>query len=202
MAARDTLLVLGPSLDRESLQRTVKRARKWEHAADELVKRSREVRGRGDESGPILNLLGTADDSADGLEEAIYWMSLLAEGVPADAGTSLQSLAGLVAQAAQEYLKAVENARCLHRGISREQVADFLEAVDRIITLERLADLQLDSIWTVRLAAADGCRPIGKGVNASPGVAVGEAVFQPAAAVALSSSGRIGWLARKFTPPE
>lgn len=83
-----------------------------------------------------------------------------------------------------------------------EQVADFLEAVDRIITLERLADLQLDSIWTVRLAAADGCRPIGKGVNASPGVAVGEAVFQPAAAVALSSSGRIGWLARKFTPPE
>ncbi len=37
---------------------------------------------------------------------------------------------------------------------------------------------------------------------ASPGVAVGEAVFQPAAAVALSSSGRIGWLARKFTPPE
>jgi len=140
IAARDTLLILGPGFDRESLQRTVKRARKWEHAADELVKRSREARGRGDESGPILDLLVTADDSADGLEEAIYWMSLLVDEVHADSGAPLQSLAGLLAQAAQEYLKAVENARCLHRGSSREQVADFLEAVDRIITLEHQSD--------------------------------------------------------------
>ena len=43
-------------------------------------------------------------------------------------------------QGAQEYLKAVENARGLHRGSPREQVADFLEAVDRTMTVEHQTD--------------------------------------------------------------
>jgi uncharacterized protein Yka (UPF0111/DUF47 family) len=140
MTSRDTLLALGPALDRKWLERAVGRARKWEHRADELVQRSREARGRGDETGPFFDLLVTADDIADGLEEAIYWMSLLPDGVPADSVGRLQAQAGLLVQGAQEYLKAVENARCLHRGSSREQVADFLEAVDRIITLEHQCD--------------------------------------------------------------
>jgi hypothetical protein len=49
-------------------------------------------------------------------------------------------LAGLVVQGAQEYLKAVEGARQLHRGSPREHVADFLEAVDRVMTIEHQAD--------------------------------------------------------------
>jgi uncharacterized protein Yka (UPF0111/DUF47 family) len=122
------------------LQRTVRRARGWEHSADELVQRSRKARGRSDESGPILDLLVTADDSADGLEEAIYWSSLLGDAVPADSAVRLQALAGLLVQGAQEYLKAVENARCLHRASSREQVQDFLQAVDRVVTLEHESD--------------------------------------------------------------
>ena len=34
----------------------------------------------------------------------------------------------------------MENARQLHRGSPREQVADFLEAVDRTITIEHQTD--------------------------------------------------------------
>ncbi len=140
MAGRDTLLALGPSLDRDWLRRCVSRAKKWEHQADELVRRGREARGRGDESGPILDLLATADDACDELEEAVHWTSLLADAGPGDAAPGLQGLADLLVQGAQEYLKAVENARCLHRGSPRVRVADFLEAVDHVITMEHQSD--------------------------------------------------------------
>ena len=140
LAARDMLLAIGPARDRDLVQRAVLRARKWEHRADELVNRCRAARGRGDAPGPVLDLLVTADDSADGLEEAIYWMSLLPDEVAVGMPVPLNDLAGLVLQGAQEYLKAVENARRLHRGSPREQVADFLEAVDRTLTMEHQTD--------------------------------------------------------------
>ncbi|MGO9598943.1 MAG: CHAD domain-containing protein [Isosphaeraceae bacterium] len=140
LAARDMLLAIGPARDRDLVQRVVLRARKWEHRADELVNRCRTARGRGDAPGPVLDLLVTADDSADGLEEAIYWMSLLPDEVAVGMPVPLNDLAGLVLQGAQEYLKAVENARRLHRGSPREQVADFLEAVDRTLTVEHQTD--------------------------------------------------------------
>jgi uncharacterized protein Yka (UPF0111/DUF47 family) len=140
MAARDLMLAAGPTPDRDLVQRTVLRARKWEHRADELVNRCRAARGRGDAPGPVLDLLVTADDSADGLEEAIFWMSLLPYDVAAGMPVPLNDLARLVLQGAQEYLKAVENARRLHRGSPREQVDDFLEAVDRTLTVEHQTD--------------------------------------------------------------
>jgi hypothetical protein len=67
-------------------------------------------------------------------------MSLLPEGAAAHLSEPLNELAGLAVQGAQEYLKAVENARRLHRGSPREQVADFLEAVDRTLTVEHQSD--------------------------------------------------------------
>jgi uncharacterized protein Yka (UPF0111/DUF47 family) len=140
MAARDMLLAAGPGGDAALRGRTVERARKWEHRADELVSRSRAECVRGEVSGRIRDLLVTADDIADGLEEAIYRLSLLARAAPGGAPAPLSDLAGLVVRGAQEYLKAVENARQLHRGSPREHVADFLEAVDRAIRVEHQTD--------------------------------------------------------------
>jgi uncharacterized protein Yka (UPF0111/DUF47 family) len=140
LAARDLLLTAGPARDPDLVQRTVLRARRWEHRADELVSRCRAARHRGDAPGPVLDLLVAADDGADGLEEAIFWTSLLPAGAAAGMAAPLNDLAGLVLQGAQEYLKAVENARRLHRGSPREHVADFLEAVDRTLTVEHQTD--------------------------------------------------------------
>jgi len=140
LAARDMILAVGPTRDRDLVQRMVLRARKWEHHADELVNRCRAAQIRGDAPGPVLDLLVAADDIADGLEEAIFWMSLLPDAVEAGMSEPLNDLASLVVQGAQEYLKAVENARRLHRGSPREQVADFLEAVDRTLTVEHQTD--------------------------------------------------------------
>lgn len=141
MAARDVLLMTGSAGDRERLDRTVGRAREWEHRADGLVSRVRMALRRGNDTGPIYELLATADDAADGLEDAVFRLSLLLSSpTPAGGFAPLQDLAGLLVQGAQEYLKAVENARQLHRGSPREQVSDFLEAVDRTITIEHQTD--------------------------------------------------------------
>lgn len=138
-ATRDVLLAIGSKADHEQLQRTVLRAREWEHRADRLVNECRASHSCGEAPALVRDLVAAADDSADGLESAIFWISLL----PSDIATMpfpLNDLAGLVVQGAQEYLKAVENARCLHRGSARDDVADFLEAVDRTLTLEHQAD--------------------------------------------------------------
>jgi CHAD domain-containing protein/uncharacterized protein Yka (UPF0111/DUF47 family) len=140
LAARDLLLTAGPSLDRGLVERTVRRARKWEHRADELVNRCRTAHSRGDAPARVLDLLANADDAADGLEETLFWMSLLPDAVVAGMSDPLNDLAGLVLQGSQEYLKALENARRLHRSSPREQVADFLEAVDRTLTVEHQTD--------------------------------------------------------------
>ena len=52
----------------------------------------------------------------------------------------LHDLASLLVEGAQEYLKAVEDARVVQRGSSRQQIDDFLKAVDRIITVEHQTD--------------------------------------------------------------
>jgi uncharacterized protein Yka (UPF0111/DUF47 family) len=139
LAARDLLLSAGLA-DRQLVQRTVERARKWEHRADELVNRCRAARGHKDAPRPVLDLLACADDVADGLEETIFWISLMPDVDAAEMVASLNELATLVLEGAQEYLKAVENARRLHRGSTREQVADFLQAVDRMLTVEHRMD--------------------------------------------------------------
>ena len=98
MAARDVLLMAGSAGDRERLERTVGRAREWEHRADGLVSRLRMALRRGNGTGPIYDLLTTADDAADGLEDAIFRLSLLlSDPIPPSGFASLQDFAGLLA---------------------------------------------------------------------------------------------------------
>jgi pyruvate,orthophosphate dikinase len=83
--------------------------------------------------------------------------------------------------------------------ISCEQVAEGL--IDEATALERLAGYDLASIRTTRLAPAEGCRPAGVGIPASPGVAVGEAVLDPDRAVKMAEAGRSPILIRNDISP-
>ncbi|MEQ8789616.1 MAG: hypothetical protein RIC55_25195 [Pirellulaceae bacterium] len=146
-AARDCLLPPTDDADREFLPRAARRAKKWEHLADALVTKARTARGELVESKATAELLRIADDAADELEEGIYLLTLLeqhsAEGSGAFTGESrevLQDLANQLVHTAQEYLKAVENARHIDRASPREEIADFLEAVDHTMSLEHQTD--------------------------------------------------------------
>jgi uncharacterized protein Yka (UPF0111/DUF47 family) len=141
IATRDSLMTANRAWHREYVERTAQRARRWEHAADGLVTKGRTARERSDPARAIPELLAIADDAADELEEVLFLLTLLPGGdAAAPSFLPLHELAGLVVQGAQEYLKAVENARHLQRGSPRLEVKDFLEAVDRTITIEHHTD--------------------------------------------------------------
>lgn len=71
--------------------------------------------------------------------------------------------------------------------ITCEQVAEGL--IDQATALQRLAPYDLESIQRLRIVTAEHCRPIGSGVSAGPGVAIGRAVFDAEAAVKLAEKG-------------
>jgi pyruvate,orthophosphate dikinase len=80
-----------------------------------------------------------------------------------------------------------------------EEVAEGL--IDEATALARLAEYDLSSLYMVRLDATATAQPIGKGIPASPGIAVGEAVFDPEGAVQLAQAGRSPILIRTDISP-
>ena len=93
----------------------------------------------------LFHLLETADNAADELEEVAFLLKLLAASKPEgkDALTELGSLADLLLEAAQEWIKALSHARQIDqpRGLgAQEDARDFLTAIDALLALEHRAD--------------------------------------------------------------
>jgi uncharacterized protein Yka (UPF0111/DUF47 family) len=117
------------------------RAKEWETRADELVNRARNAERPGDSSSFFRGLLESADDIADELEDAVFHLTLLPPSASQHvAYAPLRNLSQLVVQGAQEYLKAMETARHVRRGGAREDTSDFLDAIHRIMLVERRSD--------------------------------------------------------------
>ncbi|HWB14651.1 MAG TPA: hypothetical protein VG826_35840 [Pirellulales bacterium] len=142
MASRDCLLIGIRGGDRNYLHRAARRAKLWEHRADELLNRCRAARGwRGESPQKLIDLVRVADDAVDKLEEAVFLIDLLPTHATANGSTtSLEELSEVLVEGAKEYVKVVENARYVHRGSARERVEDFLEAVDHTLLAEHRAD--------------------------------------------------------------
>ena len=134
------------SLVRDGLQaepggagRRARRARQFEHDADQLVAETREAVRRRPEYGTVLSVLDAADDVADELEDAAFLLDLDAplEGKPLEA---LQTLADLLAEGSQEWIKALGHAMQIRHASDPAETEDFLTAIDRIVALEHQAD--------------------------------------------------------------
>lgn len=123
--------------------RLARRASGFEHDADQAVAAAREATLRRPEYGDLFQIVETADDAADDLEEAAFLLEMLAEthaaGPPIEA---LVSLASLITEDAQEWVKALSDAVQVSGRLGKpEDSADFLTAIDRILALERDADV-------------------------------------------------------------
>ena len=135
---RDALLKAKLADGAQHIEGNAARAREWERQADMVVNAGRDAVRAGDAGLFYRGLLVAADDVADHLEEASFHFTLLPAGPWQDhVYQPLVGLAGLVVQGTQEYLKALETTRYLHRGAMREDVQDFLEAVDRISAVDQ-----------------------------------------------------------------
>jgi uncharacterized protein Yka (UPF0111/DUF47 family) len=115
-----------------------RRARHFEHDADHLVAETRETVRRRPEYAMFLPLVEGADDAADELEDAAFLLDLNAlQGKPLEA---LQTLAELLAEASQEWIKALGHAKQIGLAASPLETEDFLAAIDRLAVLEHQAD--------------------------------------------------------------
>jgi uncharacterized protein Yka (UPF0111/DUF47 family) len=144
-----------------------RRARDFEHDADQILADIHEAVQRRAEQRPLLGLAQAADDAADALEEAAFLLELLAgtadpasgtagsapagspagspAGAPAGTLAVLGGLADLITDETQEWIKTLGNAAAIAsptRGVrlAREDGQDFLAAVGRVLALEQQAD--------------------------------------------------------------
>jgi uncharacterized protein Yka (UPF0111/DUF47 family) len=116
-------------------------ARGFEHDADRLVVETWQAVRRRPDCAPFLPLLRSADDAADELEEAAFLLRLLPARPAADPVLEpLQSLAGLLVEAAQEWVKVLAHATHVQEPGSAEAIDDLLTGLDRVSALEHQAD--------------------------------------------------------------
>jgi uncharacterized protein Yka (UPF0111/DUF47 family) len=123
---------------RHEVSAMAERAKDWETAADRELNSARSTLMEGDNF--ILQLMSEADDIADDLEEAVFHITLS----PNAHATSLAALGKLVdpvANASRELVKALAASRHARRGVPREDMDDFLQAVHAIRGMEHASDL-------------------------------------------------------------
>jgi uncharacterized protein Yka (UPF0111/DUF47 family) len=161
LALRDALLRMPSDVSGGHLRSLAQRAKRWETKADEIVNHVRQAHRPVPDSEAVGRLLIEADDVADGLEEAIFLMTLLRDHEPGRHGVeTLKDLAELTASSAQEYVKCLEIAREIRRNGTRDDVGEFLLAVDRVVTLEHESDETERRAKAVMLKAADDFRAL------------------------------------------
>lgn len=114
------------------------RAKDWETAADKELNSARGTQLEGDNF--TIQLMSAADDIADDLEEAVFHITLS----PMASSASIAALSKLVepvSNASRELVKALAASRYARRGVPREDMDDFLQAVHAIRTMEHASDL-------------------------------------------------------------
>ena len=130
---------LGTGLDKASLN--ARRAKDWERDADELVNRVRNLSRRMEGVSYFTELINTADDAMDFLEEASFYTTL----VPHNPNSGpiyveLGNMGDIAMNSGREFLKALIAALYVHKTNNREDMQDFLKSVDSVVNLERVCD--------------------------------------------------------------
>jgi uncharacterized protein Yka (UPF0111/DUF47 family) len=127
--------------DAGKVVRAAERCKQWERESDDLVNSVRALAKRTESAGFFSDLLKLSDDVLDSLEEAAFLTTLGTSPGPAQpAYASIVTMSELVLDASYEYLKALIAASYLHSDYGRSDMEDFLNPIDRVLTLEREGD--------------------------------------------------------------
>ena len=140
-AVRDALQGLRDSNGPSQAEQLASRAKTWESDADRLLN---QVRAAGAASGDarfLKSFVAQADDVADELEDAAFFVSLLEPSSElAPILDALIDLGNQLTTGSQELVKALSTWRSGAPGSAREDTADFLGAIHRIAGVEHEAD--------------------------------------------------------------
>jgi uncharacterized protein Yka (UPF0111/DUF47 family) len=120
------------------------RAVAWEARADQLLNDARDDVKRFQRPQSLVDFLEYADDAVDELEEGASLLELFAlirpQGLPM---IELRQLADMALASSQELVKAIECAATITRADVRDDLDDFLQALERLVALEHQADEQV-----------------------------------------------------------
>jgi len=153
MAVRDALLHIQRKEISQFTERTARRAKIWESEADNLVSKVRSLSVRFEAARHYTDLINVADDALDFLEEASFFTTLVPRSTHSEKMLQeLVMLGEIAVKGSQEYLKAVIASQYVHKGYSREEMQDFIRAIDGVISMEREADEVLRTTERVILA--------------------------------------------------
>ena len=137
---RDGLVQI-ESDDREFIMSNAKRAKVWEKNADALLNNIRLTAKRSNASDVFEKFVSNADNAADSMEETLFLLTLVSkQDIIGCFYEPLLELAELATHSSMEYLKAIENAKIIDKWSNREEIDDFLQTIDKIITIEHQAD--------------------------------------------------------------
>jgi uncharacterized protein Yka (UPF0111/DUF47 family) len=153
MAVRDALLHIQRKENSQFTERTARRAKIWESEADSLVSKVRSLSMRFEAARQYTDLINVADDALDFLEEASFFTTLVPRSTHSEKMLKeIVMLGDIAVKGCQEYLKAVIASQYVHKGYSREEMQDFIRAIDGVISTEREADEALRNAEKVILA--------------------------------------------------
>ena len=143
----------------EALSRHAQRAKQWESRADDVVKELRSTVRRIAGTEIFRSICETADDAADHLEDAAFLTGLLFETAPpAEMPEPLMALSDLLVDGCQAFRHTMESAQFVHRGGDRDAVQRFLEAADRVVSVEHQTDERYRAVTTALMKAELNCR--------------------------------------------
>jgi uncharacterized protein Yka (UPF0111/DUF47 family) len=141
ISLRDTLLIIQRGGDRTLVTRNAERSKRWERESDDLVNSVRTLAKRTESADFFAELLTVSDDALDYLEEASYFTTLAQHDASWKATyEGLVKMAQVAVKTSEEYLKALYAADYLQTIYAREELADFLDPIDRVLNYEREAD--------------------------------------------------------------
>ncbi len=153
MVVRDALLHIQRKENSQFNERTARRAKIWESEADNLVSKVRSLSLRFEAAREYTELINVADDALDFLEEASFFTTLVPRSTHSEKMLQeLVMLGEIAVKGSQGYLKAVIASQYMHKGYSREEMQDFIRAIDSVISMEREADEALRTTERVILA--------------------------------------------------
>ena len=158
---RDALVLALTESDASALSGFAARAKAWESQADHIVSRSRTVLEQASDGTALARLMSEADDVADALEEAVFLLTLTSDSRAGGKSLeALRELADLMISGAQSYVRCLECARDAHHLGTRDNVEEFLVAVDAVVRFEHQSDEQERMVKAVLLEVARDFREL------------------------------------------
>ena len=149
----------GAMLGSEAFVRNSASAKRLESQADDIVRTIRSTVQHIAGTEIFRRIVEIADNAADALEDAAFLAALTVDGgVTAQIPAPLVDLAESVVDGARSFQHAVEAAPLVHRGGGRDPVQNFLEAADRLVTIEHQTDARERDVTNALMVSPIDCR--------------------------------------------